>query len=815
MKRILLLCLTAVFALVSSELWAQDRTVSGRVTSAEDGTGLPGVNVVLKGTTSGAVTDANGDFSLNVPSSGGTLVFTFIGLTTEEVEIGNRTTIDLQMSQDVTQLSEVVVTALGVSREAKTLPYATQQVKAANLNITQDVDVKGALSGKVAGVQVLSQAGSKLGEFGSIRIRGSLALTQDDEPLYVLDGVPVQDPNDIDMNNIESINVLKGPNATALYGQRADAGVILLTSKKGTRGSGLSVELQSATTIDKIAFNLPKMQNLYGGGYDQDAFGTFDFNGGAGPYGDYLPDWDVFDGKRYILYDHNYADESWGPKFDGQDYVPWYAWWPDSPYFGQTAKYSAQPDNVKDFYDNGVSTKNTIAVRGGGTNYNMSLAYTNFNQTGVTPYTDYVKHYVMAATEFDATDKLKFTSNIRYSTSEINGDFDDDYGNLTSGSFNSWFSRGTDVNKLRELRNLTTPDGFSTSWNFWGPDYYTIGGDYRKAAFWFNPYTYMERFDQIQNKDNISGNLSAAYSITENLSLNVNAGRNVTEYKRDYFVPFYLSNSAGVSLYNPWQNSFGRYQRTESENNYSTELRYKKATETIDFSAFVGGNLRHNTYRRFNADMPTGAISGGLIIPDVYTFSNASIPPVPSTYEYEKRVNSLYGNVSVGFRDMFYVDGVYRRDWDSALPSAKNGYSYGSIGANFIFSEVLDVDFLSFGKVRGGWAKVGADVDPLQLDPVYGTSAQAFQGSNIMTYTPNSLVDPNLVSPNNTAIEGGLDTRFLEGRVGFSITYFNEERNDDILGIQIPSTTGYSSFVTNAGRSHRSGIEISLDGDVA
>ncbi len=816
MKRILLTCLTAVFALVSSEVWAQERTISGRVTSIEDGTSLPGVNVVLKGTTRGAVTDADGNYTLSVPAEGGTLVFTFIGLTTQEVEIGNRTIIDLQMSQDVTQLSEVVVTALNVSREAKTLPYATQTVKAENLNITQSVDVKGALSGKVAGVQVLSQAGSKLGEFGSIRVRGSLSLTQDKEPLYVLDGVPVQNPNDIDMNNIESINVLKGPNATALYGQRGDAGVILLTSKKGTRGAGLSLEFQSATTLDKVAYNLPKMQNLYGGGYDgEGSFGTFDFNGGAGPYGDYLQEWNVFNGKRYLLYDNNYADESWGPKFDGQDYVPWYAWWPNSPYFGQTAKYVAQPDNVRDFYQTGVSSKNTVALRGGGSNYNVSLAYTNFKQKGVTPFTDYIKHYVAAGTQFDASERLKISSNIRYSNSEINGDFNDGYGNLTTGSLNNWFSRGTDVSKLRELRNLTTPDGFSTSWNFWGPDYYTLGGDYRKPAFWFNPYMYMEQFDQIQKNDNLSGNLAADFSITNDLTFHVNAARDLTEYKRDYFVPFFISNSAGVELYNPFQNSFGRYQRQETESNYTAELRYHKATETLDVSTFVGGNLRHNTYRRIQADMPTTATSGGLIIPDVYTFSNAAIPPVPSTYEYEKRVNSLYGSVSVGIKDLVYIDGVYRRDFDSALPATRNGYGYGSLGANFIFSEVLQsLDFLSFGKVRGGWAKVGTDVAPLQLDPIYGTSAQAFQGTNIMTYTSNSLVDPNLVVPNNTAIEGGLDARFLEGRLGFSFTYFNEKRKDDIVPIQIPSTTGYSSFNTNAGLSHRSGVEISLDGDV-
>jgi TonB-linked SusC/RagA family outer membrane protein len=815
MKKFLLLCFA--FALVAS-VYAQERTVSGRVTSEEDGSALPGVNVILKGTSVGTTTDSEGRYTLSVPSSGGSLVFSFIGLQTTEVAIGERTTLDVTLASDVTQLSEVVVTALGVTRETKSLPYASQQIKAENLNITQSVDVKGALAGKVAGVQVLGQAGSKLGEFGGIRIRGAASLTQDKEPLYILDGVPTPNPNDIDMNNIESVNVLKGPNATAMYGQRADAGVVLLTSKKGARGAGLTVEWQNSTTIEKVA-QLPKMQNLYGGGYDgEDSFDIFDF-GSLGTHA--LPEWSVFNGKRYIVWDNNYADESWGPKFDGQDYVPWYAWWPGTaenpnPYFGQTAKYVAQPNNIKDFYQTGVSAKNTISVHGGGNNYNLSLAYTNFKQKGITPYTDYTKHYLMANTEFDPSEKLKIISNIRYSTSEINGDFDDDYGNQTTGSFNSWFSRGVDTKIMKELKDLTTPDGHSASWNWWGPDYYAaVGGGFKKPAFWFNPYTFMERYKRIQKNENLAGSLSASYSITKEISVNLMASRNITEYKRDYFVPFFLSNSSAPELYNSWSNSFGRYRRTETENNYTGDIRYKKVISNFDVNALVGGNLRHNTYQRFVADMPVGAKTGGLIIPDVFTYSNAGIPPVPTTHEWQKKVNSIYANASVGWKGMVYVDVGVRRDWDSALPATKNGYTYSSIGGNFIFSEVLDgADFLSFGKVRASWAQVGSDVDPLLLEPVYTTGNQAFQGDKIMMYTPNTLVDPNLTTPLSTSVEGGFDTRFLRNRLGLSFTYYSEVRKDDILPIQIPSTTGYSSYVTNAGQTTRRGVEISIDGDV-
>jgi TonB-dependent SusC/RagA subfamily outer membrane receptor len=221
--------------------YAQDITVSGKVSSAEDGSALPGVNVLVKGTTNGTVTDAEGRFSLSAPGNG-ILLFSFIGLKTQEINISGRTTVDISLALDATELSEVVVTALGVSREVKTLPYSSQEIKAKNLNVTSNIDMKNALAGKVAGVAVQGQAGSKLGQFGKIRVRGAISLSNDNDPLYVVDGVPVTDPNDIDMENVETMNVLKGPSATALYGQRGDAGVIVITTKKGS-SQGVSVEI--------------------------------------------------------------------------------------------------------------------------------------------------------------------------------------------------------------------------------------------------------------------------------------------------------------------------------------------------------------------------------------------------------------------------------------------------------------------------------------------------------------------------------------------------------------------------------------------
>ena len=801
--------------LASNELWAQERTVSGKVTSAEDASPLPGVNVVLKGTTNGTVTDSDGNFRLNVPQEGGVLVFTFIGLQTQESEIGTRSSVDVQMAQDITQLSEVVVTALNERRETKTLPYATQEIKAKNLNITQDLNVNNALAGKVAGVQVLTQAGSKLGSFGSIRIRGALSLNGDLSPLYVIDGVPGADPNDIAVENIESINVLKGPNANALYGQRGEGGVIIITTKKGSDNQNLSVELNSSTMFDKVAY-LPKYQNLYGGGYEgDDSWGTFDFGADA-----YPAEWEVYNGERYLLYDNNYADESSGPKIDDQTYVPWYAWWPGTeenpnPYYGTTAKYSAQPNNVKDFYDVGKTLKNTVSVSGGNKTFNGRLSYSNLDQTGVTPYTWLKKHFLSTNFTFNATDKLSITTGIRFTKSTVRGDFDDTYGNQTTGSFSSWFNRNLDMGKMKEMKDLTTLQGYSASWNWWGPDYYLFGAGYQKPAFWFNPYTFMEGLERLENKNNFTGIVTPTYKINDKFELTATISRTQTQTDQDWKFPFYLANSAATDLYNPWINSFGVYKRTESENNYSGAVRYKDQFGNGDFdvSAMFGGNIRMERYDRFSAQMNPGQKTGGLIIPDLYTFGNAGEVPTPSTYRSEKQVNSIYGNASFGYKQIAFLDLSARKDWSSALPSNNNGYFYPSVGANLIFSELTNLSFLSFGKVRASWAQVGSDVGALAINPVYPIAAKPFNGV-VLQYPTGQWVDPNLKPALNTSFEAGFDTKFLENRLALSFTYYTEKRKDEIVSVSVPSATGKTTSLTNAGTTSRHGIEITLSGDI-
>lgn len=710
------------------------------------------------------------------------------------------------MTEDAEQLGEVVVTAaLGQSRAAKTLSYAAQQIDNEDLNITQDANIKTAIAGKVAGVQVQGQAGSKLGQSGKIRIRGAISLTSDSDPLYVVDGVPT-DPNNIDMDNVATLNVLKGPNATALYGQRADAGVVIITTKKGTQ-KGVGVELLSSITFDKVAY-LPKYQNKYGQGYEE-SWGVF---GDELPLSSYPSEWSVFQGKRYIAWDNNYADESWGPKFDGQEYIPWYAWWPESPYFGQTAKWEAQPNNIKDFYETGVTLKNTVSISGSNEKFRGRLSFTDLDQSGITPFTKLEKQFLNTNFDFDVTDKFNIGATLSYTTSKITGDFDDDYGNQTSGSFNSWFARNVDMKKMKELKDLKTFNGYSASWNNWGPDYYALaGGDYEKAAFWFNPYFFMENFKNVSHRDNYVGNINLKYTFDKHWSINASTSMNQSNFRNEYYVPFLISNSSAPELYNPWSNSFGIYKSTDTELNYTASLNYKNEFGNFDIDAFIGGNIRHNNYDRISAQMPVGAKTGGLIIPDVFQFSNAGIKPTTGTFFSNKEVNSLYGKASLGYKSMLYIDATYRKDWSSALPKNSNGYGYPSVGGSFIVSELIDnKDVLSFAKIRAGWAQVGNDLGAYLIDPVFPLSGDPYNGLALM-YTNTSILDPNIKPALNSSYEVGFDTRFVNNRIGLSFTYYKENRKDEIIPITISNTSGYTQYLTNAGESEREGVEMILN----
>jgi TonB-linked SusC/RagA family outer membrane protein len=791
----------------SSVTWAQERTVSGRVTSSEDGSDLPGVNVVVKGTTTGTVTDANGAYILSVPSQGGVLVFTFIGLTTQEVEVGSRTTVDVQMQQDVKQLSEVVVTALNVSREVKTLPYSAQTVTTEQLNMTRANNINDALTGKVAGIQVRGQSGAALGRNSTIRIRGAGSLV-DKEPLYIVDGTPVTSSADFNPDDIESVNVLKGPTATALYGQRGDAGVILITLKKGVKGRGVGLSVNHNTFFENV-YVLPRYQNSYAGGASAD---LIQFNWMEG-----MPDeWKSLDGKFY----HDYTDDaSWGPRMVGQEYIPWYAWAPGTQYSGKTAKLLPQPDNIRQFYETGVNKTTNIAFSKALDNASVRLSYTNQNQTGIMPNTGLNKNTVSIASSVNLSKLITFGANINYVNTKVEGEFDDQYSNQSTGAFNQWFHRNLDMNKMRELSMLKSPEGRLVSWNHFNPGYYlaekdgAINGDkFYRGYYWYNPFTYFELIDYQQNRDRLFGDINLTFNIMENLKASVFYRKNQNtqnwEFKRPSILPYSFYTENRPTNQAQWD-YYGTGQTFFREDNIEWLVMYNKRflDDKLSMDVAGGGNLRIDETKTVTMNTVDG-----LVVADLFTIGNSKSTFGYSNQRFDKKVRSLYAHGTFGYNETFFLDWSVRNDWSSALPKSNNSYLYPSVGTSIVFGEFLSnsLPALSFGKLRGAWAQVGSDLDPYLNQLTYAVGANPW-GSDITMTTPNQLPDPNIQPALSSSFEFGIDLKFFQNRIGISGTYFDETKTNEILQVGVTGTSGFTTKLINAGQIDRSGIELQLD----
>jgi TonB-linked SusC/RagA family outer membrane protein len=771
MKRILLVCLV-MLSFLGHQAWAQSRTVTGTVTSAEDGMGMPGVNVSLKGTSTGTLTGIEGDYTLKVPEEGGTLVFSFVGLKTLEIAIGNQSVIDVAMENDVKQLSEVVVTALGISREQKSLGYAVQEVGGEELTQAKETNVVNSLSGKVAGVQI--SGSTNMGGSARILIRGASSVTGNNEPLFVVDGVPVDNSNfssstqqsggggydygnaaqDINPEDIESMSVLKGASATALYGSRAANGVIVITTKKGKSAKGLGVSVNSAVNFQDI-MKLPNYQNAYGGG-----LGTF------------------IDRTEDGLYVPNYAiDESWGPKLQGQKIID---------FLGEEDTWDAQPDNIKQFFNTGTILNNNVAISGGNDKATFRLSYTNMNQTGVLPNSSMERNTINFSGSTKLTDKWSTSVNGNFVSSGAVGRPGTGYsGTNVMQQFNQWSHRQLDMQKMKD--NYKNDDGSQNSWN--------VTRDY-KPKYADNPY--WTRYENFQNdsRQRIFGNVSTSYQFTDALSI---TGQLSTDYYTDRREERIADGSVAISMYE-------EVVREVQETNANFLLSYNKTFGDVSLSGNAGGNTMYSVY-----SMNAGETQGGLSVPGTYNLKNSVDPVLNSDRMTEKKINSLYGNASVGYKGMLFVDGAVRGDWSSTLPADQNFFLYPSVSSSFVFSELgalATSDVLSFGKVRVGWASVGNDTDPYRLATVY--NAHANYGSNPNYSVPNSQNNPALKPERTSEFEAGLELRFLMDRVGLNVSYYDRTTNDLITPVLISGASGYTSKLMNAGIMRNHGVELML-----
>jgi TonB-linked SusC/RagA family outer membrane protein len=790
MKKNLYLMLVMFFSL--NIALAQTTTVTGKITDAK-GAPVESATVKEKGTSNATTADANGLFKITVKQNA-VLQISATGFASFEVAAAKASKITLQESVD--NLSEVVVTALGVKREKKALGYSVQEVKGENLTIAKSTDVSTSLAGKVAGIQVVGSPSSAF-DNGSILIRGVTGLGPQ-EPIFVVDGT-ITNQSAVLMDNVENLSVLKGPAATALYGQRAANGAVVITTKRGSRKKFSGVEVNLGATFEKIAL-LPPYQNEYAGGYsssytnknslgagylDDQGYYIFNYDPTVHP-----ASWASFQGQKMLEYG---ADESWGPKINGSMYRAYWSWYPGKE-FGQLTPMVGQPNNVKDFFQTGLNLNNSVAFTSGGEGHNFRLTYGNQQRTLVIPNANRDQHQIALNGSFDVGKKMTISTDVTYTTFATKGAPAEGYDlsglNITQ-NFNQWFQRQLDMDRMKQYREA---DGSLNSWNIGDPNATGDFSSYGIPQYWDNPYFVVAENYTTQKQNRLVGNIGFNYKFNNHLSLQSNARMNSYYNENDGRM---ATGSLTLPYYRQAQNQY-------KEMNYEANLIYKNKFGAFSVDGLAGGNIRRNSYSQMSL-----ATEGGLSSPNYFDIA-ASVSRPSYSRGYEKKiVNSFYGKASVGYKDFVFVDATLRNDWSSALPTANNSYLYPSVSTSFIFTEFLKTSWLTYGKLRASYASVGSDLGAHSLDLAINNGS--FYGSNASVSIGNQFKGGGIRPALTKAYEFGVELKLFK-KIGFDATVYQNNNTDQILGVDVSPSSGFSTAQINAGNIVSQGIELSLNG---
>ncbi len=799
MKKTSLVLLLVLFAIGAA---LAQRTVKGTVTDME-GEPLIGASILVKGTSTGTITDFNGAYSLNVPEGSDMLVVSYTGFNTKEVAIGTASSIDISLEEGVT-LNEAVVTALGVKRDKKSLGYATQEVGGEEVSKVKDVNFINSLSGKVAGVDI--KRSNTLGGSSNVIIRGYTSLRNDNQALFVVDGIVISNANtntanqktgrggydfgnaamDINPEDIESVNVLKGAAATALYGSRAANGVILITTKKGTKGKGLGVTVNSGYTLGNIdESTFIRYQKEYGPGYTN--FNDFYPNGGL----EYFD----FDGDG-VNEDVSpvYEDASFGEKFDPNrmvgDWRSFYKEW-DKYEYGQLFPFVGAENDASYFYQTSKTFNTSVAIDGGGENSSYRLSYTYFDMDGILPNSNIQKNTISFSGGYDLTDKLTVSSSVNYIFTEGIGRYGTGYDNRNPNqSFRQWYQVTTDFVDLEDAYNAT---GKNISWNPYGsldPARATVPHYFDN--YYFNAY---ENFS-TDNRSRLFGNIQADYEVTDWLSI---TGRITTDRYSELQEERIAIGSVDVSKYE-------RYNRSFYENNYDLfAVINKDFGDKFNLGAMAGANVRTSLIESIRAKT-----NGGLVSPGVYSLSNSvSSIEAPTESYVPKEVHGYYARASFGYDRFLYLDLTGRYDISSTLPVGDNKYFYPSASLSFVFSELINSDVLDFGKLRLNYAEVGNDAPALSLYDNY-VAGTPFNGNAVASF-PSTQNNPFLLPERTESIEAGLELSFLKRRLGLDLSVYESNSFDQIFNVTTSAATGNLSKYVNAGQMQNRGVELALN----
>lgn len=766
---------------------AQNTQVAGTVISGDDGLPIAGASIVVKGTTIGTVTDYEGKFTLEVPSGADILRFSFVGMKTQEIAV--KPVMAVTLLVDAENLDEVVVTAQGLTRKQKSLGYAVQQVKADELQNVRQTDLNNALAGKVAGIRFLGGSGAKF-DPGKIVLRGTSQLTEagGSEPLYVVDGV-ITSVNSVNMDDVESVNVLKGPAATALYGSRGGNGAIIVTTK-GLSGENMEFNVSHTLSFEKVYLH-SKMQDQYGGGY-YGANGQMDvFHYDPSVHPSYLQ---RMDGIQY----YDYADDaSWGPVFDGREYAPWYAWDPTSSLFGKTDKWVARMD-LKDLFDTGMTNTTNLSFARSGKDYMTRVSFTNSAREGVAPNSDAVRRFLSAKTQFKPVDRLTISLDYKYTYRKNHNAAVEGYagtGNVLY-SYLQWGQTNVDLSKLRN--DYRRPDGTFRTWNIIGPTNVA-------SAFHENPFVL---YNEINNTDITQWNVfsgDAQLELPWNLKAGIKVNGNIRNERVEGEMPMNVIGE--VARYNEENNSLIDMQ-VQGRLTWGDRLLDDRLS--LDAALFLESrNYTDNQVNAFTRD--------GLFLNKFFSAAGSLGLSGGNTIKTEVKEQSIYGTGTIGWEDTYYLDFSLRNDWTSTLHPDRNSYLYGGLSAAVIASNWLkEVEWLDFWKIRASMAQVGSTMDAYnvykvyQVKDTYGNTVKYGSLSNI--WNDANLKDPYIKPTISTSYEVGMEFRMFGSRLWGDVNFYNRDSKDQIIDVNTTPASGFKTRKMNAGLIRNRGIELSVGG---
>lgn len=760
------------------------RTITGTVTLATDGQPIAGANVLIKGTQTGAITDKRGAYSISVNDNDAVLVFSFIGHKTQEVVVGTKSIINVTLEENNEVLNEVVVTALGIKREARSLGYAVGEVQGKDLSRVAQENVLNSLAGRVPGVQISTTGPT--GSSVSMIIRGAKSLNTDNQPLFVVDGVPIANTlnnvsqigsdnrvdygnaiSDINPEDIENISILKGPSAAALYGSRAGNGVVLITTKSGSRSQRMTVSVTSNTVLDQ-PYRYLKMHKKF-------ATGELPFTPDNNPY------------PGGILQINESSSGGVGPELDkGYNAIQW-----NSPTDANGNKIAtplvSHPNNVSDFVRTGVTSTNGVSISNNSDKITYRVSYSNMSSRGIIPNSDLFKNTLGINTLLRVNDKLSLSTNLDFSRNNSN--------NRPAGE------RGT--NPMQWAYAVSPHIDINDLRNYWVPGKEGLQQQSQSIGNYNNPWFLAYEVNNSFVRDRVFGNLKADWQITPEIKL---MGR----YALDTYQEQRETKIAKSYTGEP-NGAYGLINLKRYERNADFLATYTKRFNAVGVVISAGGNNRYSQ----SSDISTSSKNGaGLIIPGLYTIQN--IAPnnlVYNNYLYKRAIYSVYGTANLDYKDMIYLDLTARNDWSSTLPANNRSYFYPSASLSVLLNEMFHLPKqVDLFKVRAGWAQVGNDANPYSLYPTLA-DAGAWNGITRLSKT-GSILLPNLKPEIATSYEVGIDYNMFRNRLRFSGTYYVSENRNQILPTQIAPSTGFTTKNINAGLLESRGVELSLGGTI-